>query len=163
MKHHIKQTAMRGFLRFKNWWFFGAPTFWLDVILAIGLIDASISFAVDGDVLVAQHHIYQKFADVPIWLLVSVPFASALLLLCSMRGSDTSVGFARLCASFVWGLGFIAYYHSYPPLSMNILWSFSLMFLGTLASFQQLFAADRRERCENLIASGKAVNQCNKQ
>lgn len=158
----IKHAAKCGFLRFKNWWFFGAPTFWLDLILALGLMATGAVFAIDGDVLIAKHHIYQKFNEVPLWLLSMLPIWSGGWLLVSIRHSDMSVGFARLWASFIWGLGFVAYYQSYPPLSTNILLSLMLAFFGFLASFQQIFAANQRDKCEKLIADGKAANECKK-
>lgn len=162
MKHHIKQTAMRGFLRFKNWWFWGAPTFWLDVILALGLISTGVTFWIDGDVLVQQHHIYHKFAELPIWALVLFPTWSGVWLLFELNKSDMAIGFARLWASFIWTLCFIAYWQAYPPLNIDILWSLMLAFFGFLASFQQIYASNRREKCKELLARGKVGDECNK-
>lgn len=158
MTRLMRQAALRGFLRFKNWWFYGAPTFWLDLILSCSLIATGATFLIDGDVLVNNHHIYHKFAQLPIWALVLFPTWSGVWLLFDINKSDMAVGFSRLCASFVWLLCFVAYWQAYPPLNVDILWSLMLAFFGFLASFQQIFAANRLDKCNKILK--KAENGC---
>lgn len=156
----IKQAAKRGFCRFRNWWVYGAPTHWLDMILVCGLWGAAIMFATHHSSLLIQSQ-YVEFNQVPIVLLVGLPLLAGMFLACSMRGSDFSVGFARLCAGTVWTLGFAAYVQTYPPLDLNIFLSGLLSFFAWLAGVQQIQMSLRRERCEMLAKQArKAANEC---
>lgn len=150
------------YCRFRNWWVYGAPTFWLDLILSVGLMGSGLVFWVDGAELFRQQA-YFKFSHVPLIWLVASPLAVGLWLLLAIRASDVAVGFARLAASLMWGLAFVAYSHAYPPFSPNMLISALLSGLGFLAGWQQIVMALSQIKCQKILMNQrKAAHECTK-